>query len=114
MVTVKATQNADKRHIRLEVSGHAGQAEYGQDIVCSAVSILVYTLAQTLSVMDSSGYFTVPPHIRLESGEAVIEALCRDDTTYIDSLHMMFFAKTGFSLLQANHPEYIEFIVNEA
>ena len=114
MVIVKATQCSDKRQIKLEVNGHAGQAQPGQDIVCSAISILVYSLAQVFSIMETQGYFTTPPLISLESGDAVIIAVCRDDVTYIDALHMLFFAKTGFSMIQAEHPEYIKYIVNEA
>lgn len=32
----------------LDIKGHAGHGEKGEDIVCSAISILFYTLAETL------------------------------------------------------------------
>ena len=114
MVTVRATQDSNNRQIKLEATGHAGQAQLGQDIVCSAISILVYTFANVFSIMATNGYFDEPPVISVEGGDAVINAVCRDDETYIDALHMLFFAKTGFSMLQAKYPEYIKFIVNEA
>lgn len=34
----------DKSYNRIEVKGHAGYADYGQDIVCCAISTLVQTL----------------------------------------------------------------------
>ena len=33
--------------ISLKLSGHAGAANKGQDIICSAASMLAYTVAQT-------------------------------------------------------------------
>lgn len=40
-VTYKRSKN---NILSVEISGHAGQAEAGKDIVCSAVSILAFTL----------------------------------------------------------------------
>ena len=39
---------------RLRVSGHAGYAEVGKDIVCSAVSILVVTLVESLKKQNEN------------------------------------------------------------
>ena len=38
----------DRENAELTVQGHAGYAEYGKDIVCSAVTILTATLAVLL------------------------------------------------------------------
>ena len=38
--------------IRVEVKGHAGYAEYGKDIVCSAVSGIVQTVGASLDLMQ--------------------------------------------------------------
>ncbi|MDO5062644.1 MAG: ribosomal-processing cysteine protease Prp [Peptostreptococcaceae bacterium] len=43
MITVTTTSDFDGNLYKVEVEGHAGQAEYGEDIVCSAVSILATT-----------------------------------------------------------------------
>ena len=37
--------------ISLKLSGHAGAANKGQDIICSAASMLAYTVAQTAQYM---------------------------------------------------------------
>ena len=51
----------------VKVTGHAGQAEKGQDIVCSAVSILFYTLAQ--AVTTSRDALEDEPLIIINDGE---------------------------------------------
>ena len=38
----------------LKVTGHAGYAEHGKDIVCSAASALFNTAAAALSAMDAA------------------------------------------------------------
>ena len=43
---LKATFEEANGKISLTIEGHADQAEYGKDIVCSACSILAYTVAQ--------------------------------------------------------------------
>lgn len=111
MVTIKAIQRKDTQRIRLEVKGHAGQAERGQDIVCSAVSILIYTVAQIVRLMEAEGSCTEPPTVKLDSGDTTIDATSHDFKTLE---RMLFFAKTGFSLLQATYPEYVKLIVDEA
>ena len=45
----------DRMRLRLTADGHAGFAEAGQDIVCAAVTILVYTLAAAVGNMDAAG-----------------------------------------------------------
>ena len=49
MITVERTGYV------LVVDGHANYAEPGQDIVCSAASILVYTLIDTLEQYKTNG-----------------------------------------------------------
>ena len=111
MITIKTIQQKDRQRIRLEVKGHAGQAEYGHDIVCSAVSILVYTVAQNIRLMEAEGSCTEPPTVNMDSGDTVIDATCRD---YSDLEKLLFFAKTGFALLQRTYPDYVTLIVDEA
>ena len=51
MITVEYQKEKENRHVKysLSLDGHAGYAPVGQDIVCSAVSILLFTLANALS-----------------------------------------------------------------
>ena len=48
MITVKIVRGADRRVIGVFMSGHAGYAEEGSDIICAGASTLIYTLANSL------------------------------------------------------------------
>ena len=74
MITIKA----DIIGHTMEITGHAG-GEYGQDIVCAAVSALAMTLAQ-MCLDLSKRYPEIYPiaEIVMESGEFRIRAECRE------------------------------------
>ena len=107
MVTVSHSYNADERHIRLSIQGHANYAERGKDIICSAVSILLHTVVEYIEAMDRMWYFTKPPNISLVPGDAVIEVICRDDETFVEALRVILFALTGCKVLSEGYPQYV-------
>ena len=72
---------------RLRMSGHAGAGEPGRDIVCAALSILVYALVAS----GAEG--------RVERGEAELLLPDRD----VDV------ALCGFRLLAESYPEYVSY-----
>lgn len=82
----------------LEVRGHAGQAPYGQDIVCAAVSALVETLALGLSHFRADGQW------RLEEGAFTYEG--RPSTEVQAVLETMLL---GFRSLAESHPRYVRY-----
>lgn len=115
MITIKVTENNENKSARLEVSGHAGYAEYDKDIVCSAVSILTYTVAQLVLEMGACGRLSDPPIVKLTDGDSVIEAKCKTGIQYTcEAMRIMHFAKAGYALLQNSYPEYVKFVINEA
>ena len=61
----------DKTLIRLKVEGHAGYAEHGSDIVCSAVTILVFN---TINSIDELTDETLEIH-KLDQKRGIID--CR-------------------------------------
>jgi uncharacterized protein YsxB (DUF464 family) len=71
---IKATFTRGNEEIVLKVEGHAGQADKGHDIVCSAASILTYTIAQYLQFINEHGGLQKKPHIILNDGNALIVA----------------------------------------
>ena len=94
-------------YISLLVEGHSRQAEKGRDIVCSAASILVYTIGQVLVQMDKQGWLKKKPHINLKEGKGLITCVPKEE--YFDECLMAFFvAETGFILLHNNYPEYVD------
>lgn len=63
--------------IRMELSGHAGAARKGHDLVCAAVSGLACTLAAAVERMD--GLLEQPPRVELRDGYALVEAIPQPD-----------------------------------
>ena len=106
MISVKF-EKTDKDSIVFTCEGHAGQAEKGQDIVCSAASILAYTVGQALTQMYKQGWLKKKPHINLREGKGLITCIPKKE--YFDECLMVFFvAEVGYSLLHSNYPQYVD------
>ena len=82
---------------RLTVSGHAGYAEVGKDIVCSAVSILVVTLVESLKKQNEN-----IKH-KLEEGNLI---LYKQELGSSEKLLLSSFL-IGIDMLEDMYPEYI-------
>lgn len=96
----------DGKNIILTVQGHSEQAEMGQDIVCSAASILAYTVAKMVADMGEGGKLKKKPHIRMESGDSAIT--CKPTKQYFnEALHTYTVAQSGYELLAHTYPEYV-------
>ena len=107
MVKAEFFTNKESGSITLKLTGHAGQAEHGKDIVCSAASILAYTVAQTLQFQYEEGGLKKKPHFKLEHGDTVIIAKPKPER-YEETLHTFFVAQVGYSLLAKTYPQYVE------
>ena len=94
----------------LSVQGHAGAAPSGQDLVCAAVTGLVYALAHRVTELDAQGAFEKPPEIRLESGDGYISVTAKADhaAAVIEDYRLI---QSGLKLLEQNYPRQIT--VNE-
>lgn len=88
----------------LEVTGHAHSAPKGQDIVCAAVSTLVYTLAQNLMLtLHDEDYSVI-----LTEGHSYIEA--HPPEAQEDQCHHVFMTiANGLCMLEAQYGQYIHF-----
>lgn len=103
MISVK--YNAEE--YRLSVEGHSGYAEPGKDIICSAASILAYTLAQNLMFAEEDG-IVQELQADLEQGNAEIS--CRPTAGQEEEIRCIFsVVRTGFLLLSTNYPKFINF-----
>jgi len=98
------------KELRLSVEGHAGQAEKGKDIVCSAVSILFYTLAQ--AVTDSTDMLEEEPKIVIEDGNGFVS--CKPKKPFLSTIQRTYWTVlTGIELLVGEYKEYISFSLEE-
>lgn len=95
MITVTKTP------AKLTVSGHAGYAERGKDIVCEAVTSQVQTLTAAIRELNHE-----KPQIRLSSGfyELDLEEL-GDKSLFLVSAFMV-----GMRLLQDGYPAHVKVI----
>ena len=92
----------------VKVSGHAGQAEKGKDIVCSAVSALFYTLAK--AVMDSEEALEEEPVIITNDGDGFVS--CKPKKEYEGTIQRTYWTiLTGFDLLAQEYKDYVSFAV---
>jgi uncharacterized protein YsxB (DUF464 family) len=92
----------------LKVTGHAGSAEKGRDIVCASASILLYTLAQTVKALEQKGRLKEAPAIRTDSGDAEIGFTAKAKYS-AECAHCFFTVLVGYQLLCHNYPMYVRF-----
>ena len=106
MVKAEFFTNKDSGSITLKLTGHAGQAKSGEDIVCASASILGYTVAQAVQFMYEEGKLKKKPNLKLEKGDSLIVAKPKEED-YAECLHIFFVAQVGFHLLAHNYPKYV-------
>ena len=86
---------------RLYVTGHAGYAEHGQDIVCAGVSGITYALCGWLCKHVQGA------EISLGEGKTFI--LTRQNAN-IDTAFEV--ALSGYSLIAAKYPEHVSLTID--
>lgn len=98
-----------KQYNRVTITGHAQSGEYGQDLVCSAVSILAYTLAQSVQDLYGAGKIEEPT-TRMDEGDTEIQ--CRPLTAYRAVVKLVYQTViNGWELLSAAYPGSVKLTV---
>lgn len=91
---------------RLEVKGHAGAAQAGQDIVCAAESALTFTLINAAT--DDPAYMA---HVYICQKDAEIRVQCYPDPEHEPLCREMFRTVLhGYLALQEEYPENVQVI----
>jgi uncharacterized protein YsxB (DUF464 family) len=94
--------------LQLDIKGHAGQEEKGKDIVCSAISILFYTLAQNLH--ESVEMLQEAPTVTDKDGEGYLR--CKPKEEYQGNIALMYKTiLTGMQIVADEYPEFVTFKV---
>jgi len=94
----------------LEITGHAGQADKGKDIVCAAVSALFYTLAEALC--ESREMLEDTPNIKEEDGNGYIKCIPKEE--YVGNIARTYWTVlVGLQMMAEHYSKYINFIVEE-
>ncbi len=86
---------------KIEVSGHAQFAESGSDIVCSAVSMLMFTIANKLDDLEK---FIIVEIDEEDGGYMQIEIIKRDEQTNLLFDTLVF----GLEMIKQQYKEYID------
>ena len=107
MIQASFKRDEDSNAIIMTVKGHAGLNKEGHDVICSAASILTYTIAQYLQYIQKQGGLQKKPHIVLNDGDALIVAKPTKEYEG-EVLNAFFVAEVGYSLLSHNYPQYVE------
>lgn len=97
----------DWKNLKLEMTGHAGAAPAGQDLVCCAESILSQTLIGMLEEMEEAGAADLEWTGKPEQGYMMIEADPRKG--YEAEVQSYFrFAVKGLRMLAEAYPQNVE------
>ena len=91
----------------LSMHGHAEFSADGNDIVCSAASMLITTLAQLIKTIGDDGGTVNDPLIHLDSGVAFVTCTPKPGHKAIVNDYYKF-ALTGFKLLESQYPENVK------
>ena len=101
MVSVRFQKRG--RAFEFTAFGHSGFSERGKDLVCSAVSILVYTLIDSIDkdMLESD------PVVVMESGDVLFRVVAKPEAEKeIDGVFRVI--RKGFRLLENNFPANIK------
>ena len=106
MIHVRFYQKPSQGSIHMTLKGHAGTAPKGQDLVCSAATMLAYTVAQAVQFLDEQGMLKKKPKISIRDGEATVIATPTEEG-YAMTLHTFWVAQCGIHVLCHNYPQAV-------
>lgn len=99
----------EPKTLELRVEGHAEHGKKGEDIVCSAISTLFYTLATTLN--ESEEMLKDAPTISDEGGNGYIK--CTPKEEYEKNITLMYYTiLTGLDMVASTYPKNVSFTVS--
>ena len=106
MITARFYQKPSNGSIHMSIKGHAMTAPKGEDLICSAATMLAYTVAQAVQFMYECDKLKKKPKIHIEDGEATIIATPTEDA-YAEALHTFWVAQCGVHVLAHNYPQNV-------
>jgi uncharacterized protein YsxB (DUF464 family) len=91
----------------LTVTGHAGSAEPGKDLVCASASMQAYTLAANVANMADNGQVRQPI---IKNNDGDTEISCSPRHNLKASVTLVFDSVcVGFDLLAHDYPEFVKY-----
>ena len=107
MIEVIIRKNKAGEYTGFNVSGHAGYAEYGRDIVCAATSILVINTVNSIESLTDTKI-----SVRSDEKEGIIDLkfkseICEKAKVLVDSLVL------GLKSIKEDNEKYIQISIEE-
>lgn len=98
---IEIRQNTLRQHPpkwSIEITGHAGYAPHGQDIVCAGVSTLVQTLVQSIDELtnDAIEYYMVAGKVIITHGNLSATAQSLVDSFFV-----------GVQMIADTYPDHV-------
>lgn len=94
--------------LELEITGHAEHNKKGEDIVCSAISTLFYTLGEALN--QTGDLLEAPPVFKDEKGKGYL--CCSPKKAYEGNIACIYRTiLIGMELVANNYPKNVTFKV---
>ena len=96
-----------RKYNRLTVTGHAGAAKPGHDLVCASASMLAYTLAANVANMADNEQVRQPV---IKNNDGDTEISCTPRHNLKTSVTLVFDSVcVGFELLAHDYPEFVKY-----
>ena len=108
MTNVIFRELPDSGAIEMRVQGHAGFRELGKDPVCAGASILAFTVAQCIEVMEPRK-LEKAPNIIIKDGSVRVVVKPKPDF-YGEAFHIFAVGEVGFHILSKSYPDHVELI----
>lgn len=107
MIKVTVYKNPKNEYVGVKTVGHAGYADSGQDIVCSAVSVLVINTLNSIQAFTKDNC-----EVKAKEKEGLIafkflSGISEQSTLLMDSLIL------GLQGIQQDYKEYIQIMFKE-
>ena len=112
MIHATFTQDAQKGSVTMEMQGHALTAPKGQDLICAAATMLVYTLGQAVQFLYEQGRLLYEPQMRMVGGYAKITVYPRK-CAMAETLMAFWVAQAGAYVLERNYPRAVDLMPME-
>lgn len=107
MINVTYFKDSSNQFVGFEFNGHAGAGEYGQDIVCASVSVLVINTINSIEKFTDDGFVCDTDE---ESGLIRFQfksELSNESRLLLDSMML------GVEAIWQDNTEYIEIVIKE-
>ena len=93
--------------VRMDLQGPAGSAPRGEDLVCSAATMLAYTAAQAAQFLLEQGKLKERPEVCLEAGAAAVSVMPPEEALAA-ALHPIWVVQCGIHVLAHNYPQNVK------